>query len=289
VNLERVLEELEIPFKRPGESPHVSTGWLGLICPHCGQGSSNYGLGINTSSLAVKCWKCGKHRLYETLRICARIDAKRLGGVLLTLTAERPAERTLGASKCVLPAGVGPFGLPHKRFLRERGFDPVYVRDVWSVQGIGFAGTRYDWSLFMPAVLNGEVVSWCARGVGDDKRYDAAKPEMEKVPLKSMLYGEHLCSHSVAVNEGQLDAWAVGPGGVATCGVGYTDMQLLRIAKFPVRLIVFDSEREAQKRAEELCRALAPFPGTTRNVVLSGKDASRSPKGEIKELRRMLA
>lgn len=288
MNLEKVLEDLNIPFKRAGESQHVSPGWLGIICPHCGEGTSNYGMGLNTSSFAVNCWKCGKHRLFETLRIASRTDNRTLGEVLSGLTPERPVERTLGPLKTVLPTGREPFSAHHKQFLRERGFDSVQIQKTWGIEGIGQSGGRYSWSLFIPAWITGgkEIVSWTTRSVGAQKRYDSAPSQCEKIPLKTILYGEHLASHAVVVCEGPLDAWAVGPGGVATCGVGITDAQIIRLAKYPVRVICFDRELSAQNRAEEVCRALAPFPGQTLNVTLTGKDASRSPIKEIRELRK---
>ena len=286
MNLESVLEQLAIPFKRAGESPHVSAGWVGIECPYCGIGTGKYGMGLNLSSFAVNCWKCGKHRLFSTLRICARIDERTLGETLRGLKPDRPAERTLGPSKAVLPPGVGPLLGFHRKFIQERGLDPTEVIETWRIQGIGQSSTRYAWSLFIPAILDDEVVSWTTRSIGSQKRYDSAPSTCEKIPIKEMLYGEHLAGNAVIVCEGPIDAWAIGPGGVATCGVAITDAQIIRIAKYPLRVICFDRELEAQRRAEEVCRMLAPFPGQTLNLELSGKDASRSPKKEIYQVRK---
>jgi len=286
MNLLRVLEELGIKYKSPGESKHVNHGWVGIICPHCGGGTNNYGMGINTSSLACTCWKCGKHRLFSTLKIATKVPFHRVSEVLGTLRAERPVERTLGALKTILPPGIGQLESAHRQFLRSRGFTPTKIEEVWKVQGIGQTGGRYAWSLFIPALLGGEVVSWTTRGVGMEKRYDSAPAESERVPIKSILYGGDLCSHAVVCCEGPLDAWAIGPGGVATCGLGITALQVVALAAYPVRVVCFDNEEKAQRRAEEVCLELAPFPGETFNVCLSGKDASRSPKSEIEKLKR---
>ena len=71
--------------------------------------------------------------------------------------------------------------------------------------------------------------------------------------------------------------------------VSYTRAQVERIAKYPVRVICFDSEKGAQDRALRLARELEVFPGETSNVRLSGKDAATSPKAETRELQRMLS
>jgi len=75
--------------------------------------------------------------------------------------------------------------------------------------------------------------------------------------------------------EGPVDAWALGPGGVATCGVGYTAAQRAAASRYPVRVACFDSEPDAQQRAEVLCAELSVMPGQTMLWRLeSGKDAA---------------
>ena len=93
----------------------------------------------------------------------------------------------------------------------------------------------------------------------------------------------------MAVTEGVFGACRIGPGAAATLGVAYTPAQLARIASVPVRLIVFDSDAAGQARARRLADDLAPYPGTTSVVTLSGPDPDTSPDDEIAELRRMLA
>ena len=73
---------------------------------------------------------------------------------------------------------------------------------------------------------------------------------------------------------------------MATLGLGYTQAQVNRMVNYKTRVICFDNEKKAQKRASKLCNDLSVYPGETFNVKLSGKDAASSPIKEIKEVRR---
>lgn len=179
----------------------------------------------------------------------------------------------------------------HRQYLQdERGFDPDEIQKIWGIQGIGRTGSL-QWRILIPIHdSNGRVVSWTTRTISNDPnvpRYISAAPEQESIPHKSILYGAHLTTHSVVVMEGSISAWAVGPGATATCGIGYSIDQLIAISRYPLRAICFDAEPAAQKRAEQLCRDLAPMPGVTENILLeSGKDPAECDKEEILEIRK---
>ena len=108
--------------------------------------------------------------------------------------------------------------------------------------------------MFIPFHYQGEVVSWLTRSIGDKgQRYISASEGEESMDHKGLLYGANHCGHACVVVEGPLDAWAIGPGAVALCGTGYSRAQLLRISKFPVRVICLDRGIEAQRvRGEDV-------------------------------------
>jgi hypothetical protein len=190
--------------------------------------------------------------------------------------------------KLVIPAGVGPMLPIHRKYLSlQRGLDPDEMDELWGVRGIGLAA-EYAWRLWIPVYHHGEIVSWTTRAIGTgSQRYLHAPPSQESQPLKSVLYGGDLVRHAVVVCEGPIDAWTIGPGAVATCGLGYTRSQLLEISKFPIRVVCFDREPAAQKRAKRLARQLQVFPGETHVVELeTGKDANECQRSEIMELRK---
>jgi DNA primase len=190
--------------------------------------------------------------------------------------------------KLKVPAGVCDLQPPHRRYLEDRHFDPDKISMLWDVKGIGVA-SRLAWRLYIPIFdKQGRQISWTTRSLvpNAEHRYLSASPEEELVDHKTVLYGAHLCRSVVVVVEGPTDAWAVGPGGAATMGLGCTPQQLMAIAEYPVRIVCFDNEPDAQRRADAVCLELAALPGQTESVRLeSGKDAATADPAELAELR----
>jgi hypothetical protein len=198
--------------------------------------------------------------------------------------APQRGERPVG--RYTPPPGVGPLLAAHRRYLGRRGFDPDELAEKYSVGGIG-PGGKLQWRLFLPINRQGKPQSWTTRSVGESHlRYISASPKEEETPIHSLLGGEDECRSSCIVTEGVFDMMRIGPGAVCTFGTSYTTAQVLKIAKFPVRVVCFDSDRMAQKKAAKLANELAAFDGVTYNAVLSGKDPCDSPEDEIRELRR---
>lgn len=223
--------------------------------------------------------------LAKLLRVTPHEASQRLGFSSSRRRALAP-ERTEGVLR--RPTGIGEFLPAHLNYLRGRGFDPAQIAETWGVQGIGPVG-RLKWRLYIPIFDRfGLEVSWTTRSVGKENaiRYWSAMGEQEVLPHKSLLYGAHLCRHVIVVCEGAIDVWAIGPGAVATCGVGFSEQQRSVMTDFPFRVICFDTENDAQRRARQLCGELSLLPGHTENVVLeSGKDAADADPAEIRELR----
>lgn len=279
-----ILEEYNVDTAPEGHR-HAHAGWVQFDCPFCGEESEKYHMGYSLTSKHINCWKCGYHRVIDTLMALTGQPFQKVKEWFGELKPEEFVAPTRG--KLVLPKGIGPLAHAHKNYLRGRGFRPNKLARLWGLQGIGIA-PKLQWRIFIPIHHQGEVVSWTTRKIRDSGlRYHAAKPEEEAVSAKSLLYGEDYCRHSIIVVEGHPDVWAIGPGAAATGGTGFTQAQVLRISKYPTRVICFDSEEKAQQIARELCDSLAIYPGTTYNVTLTGKDASRSPKAEIQRLREM--
>jgi hypothetical protein len=68
-------------------------------------------------------------------------------------------------------------------------------------------------------------------------------------------------------------------------GMNVTMEQAIRIAEYPRRIICFDNEQEAQRRATELGKMLSCFDGRTEIAVLkSGKDPATASTEEIAQL-----
>ena len=287
-----LLSDLGVEYLEDGHE-HARHGWVQMDCCYCSPGWKHWRLGYNLAYGYLNCWACGPQRLDETLSEITGLPRTEIRNRTRGLVRETLPDREVTPGKLIIPRGVGELLTPHRRFLERRGFDPDKVAAEWGVKGFGpDAVPKYQWRLYIPVVRDFEQVSWTTRAIGKDHglRYRSAELTQEKVPHKSVVYGADLAGHAVCVCEGPLDAWAVGVGGVATFGTDYTRAQLLRLTRFPVRVVCLDSTPEGERAADRLVRELSSFPGDTYKVTLTtGKDPSRASRKELRELRRMLA
>lgn len=267
---------------------HCRPGWVQLDCPFCGRNAGKFHMGYSIEKNFVSCWKCGHHRLGETLAELTGLTVKQAIKALEGVERFK-VERIEKQGKLVPPKCLGPLLPAHRKYLRSRGYVPDDIERVWKVQGIGVA-PRLSWRLFIPIHLRGEVVSWTTRSVSASAtlRYVSASEDQEAVPHKSLLYGEDLARHAICVVEGPLDAWKVGPGCVATCGTSYTRAQLLRMSRYPVIGLCFDNEPTAQARAAQLRDDLSAFGGSVMNIRLDAKDAGEASDKELRQIRKAL-
>lgn len=283
-----LLRQHGIEFHEYGDRDHhVSKGWVNVDCVYCSPAARMFRLGYHLYKRYWHCWYCGPHPFTGTLAKVLGVPYKAAQGLSEGLGSLRGmTEASRGILE--LPYNLGPLLPQHKLYLSKRGFDPTEIETLWKIKGIGISRSL-AWRIFIPAYLADQIVSWTTRSISDDTkmRYVSAKKSQESYPLKELLYGEQHCGHCIIINEGPLDAWAIGPGGVATCGVGYSRSQLLRMSMYPVRVIAFDNEPKAQERARRLAADLSVFEGETHIAEWeTAKDASRVDKHEIKELRR---
>lgn len=288
-DVESLVRDLGIPAAPEGHH-HKTPNRVQIDCPFCSPHSGKFRLGIHSFTLAVNCWVCGSHRLWETLAQASGAAVRDVGAACVGLVRHEGVAEAPAAGKLALPGRVGPLLPVHRKYLRKRGYDPDAVAAEWGVGGIGMA-VKLAWRLFIPVHLEGRIVSWTTRSLSKTgTRYSSAPPDKEEVPHKTLLYGGDKCGHAVIVCEGPLDAWKVGPGGIATFGVAYTPAQVIALSRFPVRYVCFDNEPDGRHAAAKLVEELLIFPGETYNVTLeTGKDPSRASAAELEQLRRMIA
>ena len=285
-----VLQRYKVPFRQHGEDHHVTGGWIGCQCPWCS--SSGFHFGFHLSTGATSCWKCGNHNSIRSLARLCRIDYSE-ASKLLDLKTPFPKTRAVGTLEFPFGAStvssVTPLPLPHHRYLESRGFDPVEIQKLWTVSAIG-KEHKLSWRLFVPiSNPTGRIVSWTTRAIGSTNgpKYISAAASQEEEPHKHLLYGAQLARLSIVIVEGPLDAWAIGPGAVATCGVSYSRQQIDAMSRYPYRAVCFDREPVAQRRAAKLCEELDGYPGrTTRIELLTGEDPADADPAEIAEIRR---
>lgn len=289
MNLAEFLSENGVPFARAGEHHHVTRRFLGVDCPRCSPGSGRFRLGLRLDLRQAVCWVCGSVRIGDAL---AEVTGLPLPEVLDWMRlAEKglssPSKETSRGSRVKLPRGLEALGRAHRAFLRGRGFEAEEIERVWGIRGLGM-DADLSWRIWIPVNdRNGRLASWTTRAIGTrGRRYISARPEEERVPLKSLLYGEDLAGDRIVVVEGPTDAWAIGPGAVATFGLSYTDEQVAAVARHPTRAVCFDAEPGARLAAERLIRRLEGLPGRTEIIELeTGKDPASIDPGELEELK----
>jgi len=291
MNIIDIYKQYGVDYLLEGHE-HCRKGWVQTDCPYCSKDWKHYRLGFNLTGKYFVCWACGPHRLADTLMELTGVSFVEVKEILDTyepLLSQQTTRPTIRRGKVVVPEGVGKLRQAHRDYLMKRGLNPKTIQTLWGVRGISFA--KYlQWRLFIPIVYDGEMISWTTRSISKsaEKRYIAASEDDEKLPGKSVLYGEDFCRETVIVCEGPVDVWKVGRGAVATMGTSYTQSQLLRLLRYPRRYICFDSTPEGQVRADSLCEALMAFPGKTRKVILDAKDAGEASAKELRDLRKLL-
>lgn len=287
MKITEILSQFNVPYKKVGEHHHATMGFVQIDCPFCSKDSGKYRMGVSLTASFCSCWVCGHHTLISTLMELLDITYRRCKKLLEDLEIdEAKFERPIG--KLVIPKGVRELQPAHRRYLKGRGFNPKELEKVWNVQGIGIAA-KLSWRIFIPIYYQGAMASWTTRSLSDSgTRYISASAEQESIPHKELLYGEDYVRHSIIVTEGPFDVWRIGKGAVATLGVIYTQAQMNRMIKYPLRAICFDNSIPAQKRAQNLCNNLSVFPGETYNIQLDSKDLGEASTKEIKRLRKFL-
>lgn len=281
--LTEFLAEHGVEYRLGGSHHHVTSNWCGVDCPSCSPGSGRFRCGIHPEWLVCSCWGCGPLRLGDVLAALTGLPwqecLRRLGR-----TERVQEERPLG--RLTLPPH-GPLLWRHLDYLRSRGFDPDELTRLWDLRGIAYH-PRLAWRVLIPVQHRGKLASWTTRATTDEgRRYRSANAAEEAWPIKRTVYGLQFVRHAAVIVEGPADAWRVGPGAVAVLGTAFTRAQVTQLAAVPVRAVCFDSEPDAQRRAEQLCHELQAFQGTTANVVLDAADPGSASPREIRRLRRL--
>lgn len=286
MNFLEFLESNNVHTVTVGQDKHARVGWTNFACPFCGSSSGKFHMGYRHGTNWTSCWKCGSHSVTEVIVQLTGVSfrqAKKLVDSTASIGFDSAIDKR---GKLVVPKGVREMSENHRRYLRRRGFDDLELEKLWKLQGISLS-SRLAWRIFIPIIYGGKTVSWTTRSVSDSAgvRYISAAPEEEAMNHKHLLFGEDLVRHAAIIVEGPFDAMRIGPGAVGTLGTSYSTAQLNRMAKFPVRVICFDSEDTAQKRARALAQELEVFSGSTFVVELDAKDAGSASAREIKRLR----
>ena len=287
-NFTDILDEYGVSYITEGNS-HCRDGWVQFDCPFCGRDSAKFHMGFSVDFHYTNCWQCGKHSVVSVLIEVTDLTAKKIVAILRDLPRSQTIkEKVTGTLQ--LPDGVAPLKYAHKRYLESRGYVWKSIQNMWRIQGIGLSAT-HPWRIFIPVYFKNEMVSWTTRSISptNKQRYLNASVKQESMDRTSLLYGEDYCRHAIVICEGALDAWRIGAGATALLGLNVSAKQIERILKYPMRIVCFDNQNEAQRRAKKLTDVLSLYDGETYNVQLDSKDAGCATKKEIRQIRKLLS
>jgi 5S rRNA maturation endonuclease (ribonuclease M5) len=254
----QLCQDINIPFRTSGHK-HTRKGWVQIHCPFCGGGKSGFDLGYNLEWGNLNCWRCGKHSLWDFLRVVSDNTQGRLIKEydLRPHFLKHPEECPKIENPVSLPE-TKPLSPHAKRFLINRGFQPDHISQFWKVRStIDYTPEQHR--ILIPVTKDNVNVSYTLRAIGDTSpRYLSASSQREKVPIKHCLYGEDLVtSPFVFVCEGPFDVWRIGPPAVATFGTQVTSEQILGMSKYPTVILCFDNDHAGGVITERLGQELS--------------------------------
>lgn len=268
------------------KSKHGGKDWINIRCPLCAD-SADHGR-FHTQSGKYHCWRCpgaAPQKVIQTLLSTSYAKSKELWdsyhGVQDIVFEEDKVEHV---SYIKIP-GTSLQG-QHKLYLKDRGFVPEHLESIWKIRGTGITG---EWRnrLIMPFFHNGKPLTFQSRSVRV-KDYKCLAPAASVRSMKELLYGEWLMPSfkQIGVCEGPFDIYRMGPGFVATCGIGHTEHQVQRLLQYGIIYIVYDPEPGAQERAEELGKDLAAFGKHVEIIDIEGKvDPGALPEEKAMKIR----
>lgn len=268
----------------PENDRHARNGWINVQCPFC-KHPSHYHLGYNTSFGYFRCWRCGKHRISDTVKKLLRCSAAQAKHEVtqyqndnVTTTARRRTEER--SDKCELPCGT--IHIEHSKLdkafvylTKDRGFNPGIIEqyNLQRTHSVGPCKSR----IIVPYYMNDRLVTWQARDFTDKQEppYLACPKKDAVFDVKETLYAIDKAREfdTVIVVEGIMDAMNMGPGAIATSGTSWTMEQVLLLAEWQRRVILFDADDpESLKHAESLQITVDGIAGESDILLMDNFD-----------------
>lgn len=262
MSIERLFKDYNIDYVTEGNK-HCSSGWVNIHCPFC-SGSQNYHLGISEDMNGGHCWRCGGHSISKILIKILNIDPSEVPEILTRYKGggrKRVKEPRIAINPLKLPEHheIDKYG---KQYLQKRGYDVDKLKKDWGISQTTplsiLDGIKYNHRILIPIYWNGEIVSFQTRDITDKHplKYMACPMKREKIHHKNIVYGKQEYAsrlNRIIVVEGVFDVWRFGFCAFATLGTSFKKEQVIALSKLSDDfVIIFDGEKEAQKKAKEL-------------------------------------
>jgi hypothetical protein len=268
MDIRPLLNALRIEYITSGNK-HCTAGWVNTHCPFC-QGDKNYHLGIPLDGKISKCWRCGKHPIYQTLSKLSKTPESQIRQLAKNYTGmkpvTKPAKVSIRRKAFKYPSGAGDLLPQHEKYLTKRFFQADSLIKTWGIMGTGPIGKLgeldYRWRIIAPIIWDSKVVSFQGRAISDkiEPKYKACPLDRELVCHKHIVYCHPECDWSkhVIVVEGITDVWRLGKQAVGVFGIEYLPQQVRSICKMKRKakdkklIVLFDDDPQAIIKGKEL-------------------------------------
>lgn len=288
----RLYQDLGVEFVTENHK-HTRPGWVNTICPFC-SGNPGYHLGWNINEEYYFCWRCGWHAPVKTIAELTGLKENEVTEILPQYGINRTIlhQKIKTKREFEIPSGLSYLKSSHKKYLRERRFDPNLIEEKYQIRATGPTSKLgmyfYRFRIFIPYFWNGEMVSFDTRDVTGKQanKYYACPDEYELMGRKQILYGiQEKWNPEIGICvEGPTDVWRLGDMSFATSGIQYTHNQVKLMASIFKRIVViYDDEIQAQTQAKKLIAELRFRGVQSWNIQVTGDPGSMTDK-QAKEL-----
>jgi hypothetical protein len=283
-NAARFLDHYNVPYDVNDK------GWLELNCPYGCRSvkDSSKKLGAFTPNGIYTCWKCGSNKTLDVIHAitgCGKDKARAIfaefSGSSSVPVVGRGLEKKHRTDVIKIDLPGSDCTSRHRKYIRSRGFIPSEIIRRYHLRGTG----PHEWPknrIIIPVIQNGKPVSWQARDITgkSDIRYLTLKNDESVIPCKDTLYGiDDVDGGRIAVVEGPIDVWRMGPGFVATYGTSLTQRQIHELSRFREILFLFDPEEQAHERSLHSAKELAAI-GRYVEVIQLGTETDPGDMSE---------
>ncbi len=290
ISLHDLFDEIGINLTGPGRN--VSSGWVGLSCPFCGDHSNH--LGINIQSKKYSCWSCSaKGSLPKLIKeICKcewntvfKLLEKHNTGVKIFVDDLPEEER----KEVILPTRKE---LPQKaiNYLKKRKLDPEFIVDKYDVFFGGLTGF-FKFRIILPVYQDRILVSATSRDITglSEIRYKGLPSNKSIIPLRECIYGLDIISEKAILVEGPFDVYPLYPYGIAMMGLRLNPIQMYSLYRKKLSYLLICLDRGTERKAEKIALNVSSFiPKVEIALLETGKDPGECIFEEIMEMKKRM-
>lgn len=289
----RFCQDHNIDYALRGKQ--VSQGWIGLPDVWNKINDTEYHLGFNLAGSYLYSWIDGWHSIYDWLDLVAPYENKH--DIMVEYGDEVSFVNRLNDEPH--NATEIEFNFPElpkqaQDYIRKRNFDPHDLIRKYNLRWGGIVGS-FAFRIIIPIYdKEGNLVSYQGRFIGTDKnipRYKTLAKELSIIDPKHVLYNENnVRGNTIYLVEGFFNVARWGDNTVASLGTSFTEAQVRALAQYDRVVILFDSEVQAQQRANKLAERVSSMGVHVDNVDLElvGRDIAQCSDIEIQQFRRQI-